>query len=176
MSLFLKVAKYKNGKTYLSIVDGYRDKNKKVKQNVIKKLGYLEDLKKEYEDPITHFKSEVEFLKKENKINVPSKLSIDEPLKINDNIFKNLGYGFIKKIYQELDFKNFFNDKQKKLKVSFDFNKIFSLLVFSRVLFPSSKKEDVTSSDNFSLFLCRDPSFSSFHSLILFHLHQIYIQ
>lgn len=141
MSLFLKVAKYKNGKTYLSIVDGYRDKNKKVKQNVIKKLGYLEDLKKEYEDPITHFKSEVEFLKKENKINVPSKLSIDEPLKINDNIFKNLGYGFIKKIYQELDFKNFFNDKQKKLKVSFDFNKIFSLLVFSRVLFPSSKKE-----------------------------------
>lgn len=141
MSLFLKVAKYKNGKTYLSIVDGYRDKNKKVKQNVIKKLGYLEDLKKEYEDPITHFKSEVELLKKENKINVPSKLSIDEPLKINDNTFKNLGYGFIKKIYQELDFKNFFNDKQKKLKVSFDFNKIFSLLVFSRVLFPSSKKE-----------------------------------
>lgn len=158
MSLFLKIAKYKNGKTYLSIVDGYRDKNKKVKQNVIKKLGYLEDLKKDYDDPITHFRNEVELLKKENKINVPSKLLIDEPLKINDNTFKNLGYGFIKKIYQELDFKNFFNEKQKNLKISYNFNKIFSLLVFSRILFPSSKKETFEKRtrffenfDNFSL-------------------------
>ena len=33
MSLFLKTAKFKNGKTYLSIVDGYRS-NGKVKQKV----------------------------------------------------------------------------------------------------------------------------------------------
>ena len=105
MALFLKVAKYKNGKIYLSIVDGYRDKNKKVKQSVIKKLGYLEDLKKYYDDPIAHFKNEVETLKKENRINIPSKLSIDENLEINNDVFLNLGYGFIKKIYQELNFK-----------------------------------------------------------------------
>ena len=37
MSLFIKKAKYKNGKTYCSIVDGYRINNK-VKQNVITKL------------------------------------------------------------------------------------------------------------------------------------------
>ena len=36
MSLFLKTAKYKNGKTYLSIVDGYRVDGK-VKQKVYKK-------------------------------------------------------------------------------------------------------------------------------------------
>ena len=93
MALFLKVAKYKNGKTYLSIVDGYRDKNK------------------------------------------------DENLEINNDVFLNLGYGFIKKIYQELNFKNFFLGKQKKLKINYELNKIFSLLVFSRILFPSSKKE-----------------------------------
>ena len=40
MSLFLKTAKYKNGKTYLSIVDGYRVDGK-VKQKVYKKIGYL---------------------------------------------------------------------------------------------------------------------------------------
>lgn len=141
MALFLKVAKYKNGKTYLSIVDGYRDKNKKVKQSVIKKLGYLEDLKKYYDDPIAHFKNEVETLKKENRINIPSKLSIDENLEINTDVFLNLGYGFIKKIYQELNFKNFFLGKQKNLKINYELNKIFSLLVFSRILFPSSKKE-----------------------------------
>ena len=42
MSLFLKQAKFKSGKIYLSIVDGYRV-NGKVKQTVYQKLGYLED-------------------------------------------------------------------------------------------------------------------------------------
>ena len=63
MSLFLRTAKYKNGKTYLSIVDGYRVDGK-VKQKVYKKIGYLEDLEKQFDDPISHFKKEVEILKK----------------------------------------------------------------------------------------------------------------
>ena len=45
MSLFLKQSKFKSGKIYLSIVDGYW-KDGKVKQKVYQKLGYLEDLKK----------------------------------------------------------------------------------------------------------------------------------
>ena len=45
-----------NGKIYLSFVQGYRDENGKVKQKTIQKLGYLDDLKKIYNDPITHFK------------------------------------------------------------------------------------------------------------------------
>ena len=64
MSIFLKQSKYKNGRTYLSIIDGYRVNNK-VKQTVIKKIGYLDDLKKEFDDPISHFKQEVEILKKQ---------------------------------------------------------------------------------------------------------------
>ena len=58
MSIFLKQAKFKNGKTYLSIVDGFRSGNT-VKQKVIKKLGYLDELEKEYENPIEYFKNEV---------------------------------------------------------------------------------------------------------------------
>ena len=45
-----------NNKIYLSFVQGYRDKNGKVKQKTIEKIGYLEDLKKLYEEPIKHFK------------------------------------------------------------------------------------------------------------------------
>ena len=37
MSLFLKQSKFKNGKTYLSIVDGYRSDGK-VKQKVYQKI------------------------------------------------------------------------------------------------------------------------------------------
>lgn len=46
-----------HGKTYLSFVQGYTDENGKVKQKTIKKLGFLEDLKKEYSDPIAYFKA-----------------------------------------------------------------------------------------------------------------------
>ena len=55
MSLFLKQSKFQNGKTFLSIVDGYR-MDGKVKQKVYQKLGYLDDLKKEYDDPVSHYK------------------------------------------------------------------------------------------------------------------------
>ena len=44
-----------HGRIYLSIVEGYRI-NGKVKHKTIQKLGYLEDLKKQYDDPIAHFK------------------------------------------------------------------------------------------------------------------------
>ena len=83
MSLFLKQAKYKNGKIFLSIVDGYRVNNK-VKQVVIKKLGYLSDLEKQFDDPISYFKEEVTKMKNENKNNfdVPSSISKNELLSV----------------------------------------------------------------------------------------------
>ena len=52
--MFVKKCTYKNGKTYLSIVNGYKE-NGKTKHEVIQKLGYLDDLKKEYDDPIAYF-------------------------------------------------------------------------------------------------------------------------
>ena len=53
---FLKQNK-SHGKIYLSYVQGYRDENGKVKQKTVQKLGYLEELKKEYDDPKTYFKN-----------------------------------------------------------------------------------------------------------------------
>ena len=47
-----------HGKVYLSIVEGYRIDGK-VKHKTIKKLGYLDELEKEYENPIEHFQNEV---------------------------------------------------------------------------------------------------------------------
>ena len=51
--MYVKKSGYK-GKTYLSIVEGYRIDGK-VRHKTIEKLGYLEDLKKIYDDPISHF-------------------------------------------------------------------------------------------------------------------------
>ena len=129
-----------NGKIYLSFVQGYRDENGKVKQKTVEKIGYLDDLKKDYDDPISHFK---EIAKQKNKEEVTELVikNINTKTIEKNNVQKNLGYSILKTIYKELDISNFLNNKQKKLKIDYKLNDVFSLLVFSRILYPASKKE-----------------------------------
>lgn len=129
-----------NGKIYLSFVQGYRDENGKVKQKTIEKIGYLDDLKKIHADPIAHFK---EIAKHKNKEEITELVikNINTRTIEKNTIQKNLGYSILKKIYNELDIKTLLNYKQKSLKINYELNDVFSLLVFSRILFPSSKKE-----------------------------------
>ena len=130
-----------NGKIYLSFVQGYRDKNGKVKQKTIEKIGYLEDLKKQYDDPIKHFKEVANQRNNEEITELVIKNINTQTLNIDEDNQKNLGYIIIKKLYQELGIKDFLNTKQKKLKIDYKLTNIFSLLIFSRILFPASKKE-----------------------------------
>lgn len=55
--MFLRQSKNKKtGRTYLSIVHGYRDKvTKKSRTKTIESLGYLDELEKEYDDPVAFF-------------------------------------------------------------------------------------------------------------------------
>ena len=52
----LKQSRRKNGRVYLSIEKAYRDQDGKPRAKTIKSLGYLDELEKEYDDPIAHFK------------------------------------------------------------------------------------------------------------------------
>lgn len=138
--MYLKACPGYQGKIYLSFVQGYRDENGKVKQKTIEKLGYLEDLKKLYDDPIQHFK-EIAKQKRNEEVTEITIKNINTQ-KINKScIQKNLGYCILKSIYKELKIDSFLNSKQKNLNIDYKLNDIFSLLVFSRILYPSSKKE-----------------------------------
>ena len=137
--MFLKKS-ISNGKIYLSFVQGYRDENGKVKQKTVEKLGYLDDLKKDYADPIVHFK-ELAKQKNTNEITELVIKNINNKTIDKDIIQKNLGYSILKHIYNELDIATFLKSKQKNLKINYELNDVFSLLVFSRILYPSSKKE-----------------------------------
>ena len=146
--MYLKACPGYKGKIYLSFVQGYRDENGKSKQRTIKKIGYLDDLKKEFDDPITHFKNEA---KKYND-NCITELTINNlnSKVIDENVSqKNLGYCILKKIYEELDLKNFFKNKQSKLNIEYDLNDIFSLLIYSRIMFPGSKKDTFDNKNRF---------------------------
>lgn len=145
--MFLKQSKSHN-RIYLSFVQGYRDEYGKIKHRTIKKIGYLDELEKQFDNPIEHFKN----LAKEKNNNEITEYTIKNlnTKTIDENVnSKNLGYIVLKKIYKELQIDNFLSNEQKKLKMKYDLNQIFELLIFSRILFPASKNETFNNKDIF---------------------------
>ena len=146
--MYLKACPGYKGKIYLSFVEGYRDENGKAKQKTIKKIGYLDDLKKQYDDPITYFKNKAKEIN-EDRIKELTIKNIDSKKLSLSSSRKNLGYFALKKIYDEIGFKEFLKIKQKNLKLEYDLNSILELLVFSRILYPSSKNETYNNKEIF---------------------------
>ena len=138
MSLFLKTTKYKNGKVYLSIVDGYRV-NGKVKQKVFQKLGYLDELEKEFDDPIAHYKIYVNQLKEEFKTKITTTFDTTQDNDFEDDTF-NIGYAYLKTIFKQLDIDSILKEKQYASKIEYSLSKCCELLTYSRILDPGSIK------------------------------------
>lgn len=146
--MYLKCCPGYKGKIYLSFVQGYRDEFGKAKSKTIEKIGYLEELKKIYDDPIAHFK---EVAKQKNKEDIKElvikNISTRKIPKISTR--KNLGYSVLKKIYNELQLKELFQSKQRNLNIDYKLNDIFELLIYSRIMYPASKKETFENKDIF---------------------------
>lgn len=138
MSLFLKTAKFKDGKVYLSIVDGYRS-NGKVKQKVYQKLGYLEDLKKKIDDPILYYKKYIDNLKKESSSKITTTFDTRQDNDFEDDTF-NIGYAYLKKIFQDLDISSVLKNKQYSMNIEYSLSKACELLTYSRIIDPGSIK------------------------------------
>lgn len=142
--MYLKKTSQKNGRIYLSIVDGYYDKQKGHSRTVtLEKIGYLDDLEKQYDDPITLFTEKVQKMKIEKSLQTaPISLDFqpDEKLEENHTYRKNFGYSVLSCIYHELEIDKFLINRQRNLKIDFSMNNIMKLLTYSRLLKPASKK------------------------------------
>ena len=135
--MFIKKCKYPNGRTFLSIVHGFKE-NGKTKHLTIKKIGYLDDIAKEHPN-IEQFLSD---LLDETNNEFSNTISIsNQKLIPSQNYLCNLGYIILKKIYNDLDLNYFFKSKQSKLNIEYSLNDIFQLLTYSRIMYPGSKKE-----------------------------------
>jgi len=145
--MFLKQNKSHN-KIYLTFAQGYRDEDGKIKHKTIQKLGYLDDLKKEFDDPITHFK-EIAKQKSKDEVTEYTIKNLNTKIIDEENSKKNLGYVILKRIYEELNISSLLTEKQKKLKVKYSLDDIFKLLVYSRILFPNSKLATFNNKDIF---------------------------
>lgn len=138
MSLFIKKYKTSYGKTHCSIVDGYRI-NGKIKHKTIRKYGYLEDLEKQYDNPIDFLNSELINLKKEFETKVTVTFDKSEYNTFVDDTF-NVGYAYLKKIFQDLDISSVLKNKQYSTNIEYSLSKACELLTYSRILDPGSIK------------------------------------
>lgn len=177
--MHLKKTARKDGRIYLSIVDGFYDKNRGHSRTVtIESLGYLDALEKQYDDPIVFFTQKVEKLKVEKKLqNAP--ISFDfyhsDKLELNSDLRKNFGYVALSRIYHELGIHTFLTNRQRHSNEKYDADTIMKMLVFSRLLAPASKKKSFDNRTRF--FEKEDYSLDDvYRCLSLFHKHKDNLQ
>ena len=141
--MYLKIAKRPKG-SYLTIVEKYWDKkSKSSKEKTAKVIGYVDPDSKDYDDIISRYKLEAAQMTIEHKENSFKSITINlnEALPPNYDDSKNIGYVVFKYIYKELELDKFWKIISSKYEIEYDLDKIFQLMVFSRILFPASKKK-----------------------------------
>ena len=149
-----KCTNKKTGRVFLSIVHKYRDPHNKksIKSKTVMKVGYLDVLEKEYDDPIAHFTQVAKEMdakrladEADYVINIPKKAKLE----LGKDLQKNFGYAALSKIYHELKIDEFLINRQKITGDEYDANTIMKMLVYSRILYPDSKKSSYESRDRF---------------------------
>jgi len=152
--MFLKKStNKKTGRTYLSIVKTFHDSKKGyTRTSVIDSLGYLDELQKDYADPIGFFSEEVRKRNDEDNVGkktITLRIPMNEKLELDMNTRKNFGYVVLSKIYHELGIDRFLKNRQRYSKEQYDANAIMKLLVYSRLLYPGSKKKAYEGKERF---------------------------
>jgi len=140
----LNVSKRKNGRIYLYIEKSYRDRlTGKPKKKNVKTLGYVDELEKQYPDPIAHFREVARQMTLEEKANrqITLKIDMNANLPRNAEGSKNFGYAIPLKIYHELSLDKFLKNRSRSEKFEFNTNSIMILLIISRLLSPGSKSK-----------------------------------
>ena len=139
------------GKTHLAIVQGYRDIDGKNKHKTVLRVGYLEELKNEFDDPIAHFTAVAEAMNIEHRENnnITVTLNMNESIDRSSANRKNYGHIVFSKIYHELKIDWFLKNARRHEGFKFNTDAIMRLLVFSRLLFPASKRATVLNKDMF---------------------------
>lgn len=137
----LQIIKSKNAQSLYVVKSVYR--NKKRTNKVVEKLGTYEKLKQNLnEDPIEWAKKYVEELNKQEKTGTRNVLVKYNPSKIiekNQQTFFNGGYLFLEKIYYQLGLNGIRNEITDKYRFKYDLSDILSRLIYSRIIYPSSK-------------------------------------
>lgn len=144
MKLFVKKQKRKDGRTYLSVVEGYRGEDGKTKTRHVRSLGYLDELEKSYDDPIAHFKAEVEAENAAARAEAaPMTVTLHPLRKIDKRSEGRIDMGAAVPsayFHRDLGIWDFFERRRTSRGFSYDPCRILELLAWNRISDPGPKK------------------------------------
>ena len=142
--MFVKKQKRKNGRVYLSVVQGYRGEDGKTKTRHVRSLGYLDELEKAYDDPVAHFEEECRRMTEEAaRAQAPVTVEFSAARKIDKRSEGRVELGAAVPsayLHRDLGVWSFFERKRTSRGFSYDPCRILELLVWDRIAHPSSKR------------------------------------
>lgn len=148
----LTITKNKNSSSFFIIksvtINGKRT------SKVFEKLGTLDEIKikAKGKDPYVWAKEYLDIInkeEKENKNDIIVRFSQNNYLKKNCNLSFNGGYLFLQDIYYGLGLNNICDVITDKYQFKYNLNSILSNLVYSRIIYPTSKLKTLELSKNF---------------------------
>lgn len=142
--MFLKQSRTRDGRVYLSIMEGYRENNK-VRQRTVEKCGYLDELARDHDDPVAHFKARArELAEARAGENARATIEFDPRERIDARSGDGrIGLGSIplSYCYHALQLDRFWANRKNRAGLPFDPNAVFRMLCYQRVLRPGASKK-----------------------------------
>ncbi len=151
--MFVRKQKRRDGRVYLSVVQGYRDENGKSKSRHVRSLGYLDELEKLYDDPVAHFRAEVEAENEAARADsAPITVALHPKKKIDKRAEGRSEMGAAVPsayFHRDLGIGGFFERKRTARGFAYDPCRILELLCWNRISDPGSKRAAFAAKDRF---------------------------
>ena len=141
--MYLRKSKKPNGRTYLTIVQGYRDEDGKNRARTVRSLGYVDALEAEFGDPVAHFEEECRRMTEEAaRAQAPVTVEFSAARKIDKRSEGRVELGAAVPsayLHRDLGVWSFFERRRTSRGFDYDPCRILELLVWDRMAHPSSK-------------------------------------
>ena len=156
--MFVNAVPVKNtSRKLLVIQERYLDENGKKRTRTVEKVGFLDELEKEYDDPIAHFKlvakEKTEEKNKNNDNVVTITFNKDAIMHFDERMVYDItmktGNIPIGKVIHKLRLDGFLDSRRKRTNCEFNLTNLFRLLIYERLLEPGSKLSDWRNRDRY---------------------------
>ena len=138
----------KDGRVVLYFAESYRNSHGAPRSRMVERIGYLDELEKEFNNPVAHFKEVAKQQTKEKQERLQpvmiefapeARLPFDQHTGTYDCV-KNLGHAAISQVFHTLGIHQFIDDRRKYMKCDYNLTAVLKLLVYERILDPGSKR------------------------------------
>ena len=149
----LTISKSKNATLYY-VQKSYRTESGKSSTRTVERLGTIEEVKSRFGEENTleavkKYVRELTAADKELRRDVTIKLSQDKMIAKNEQRSYNGGYLFLQKVYHELGLDKICRKIEKKHRNKYDLDAILQMLLYTRIIYPGSKRSSLEDAKRF---------------------------